>query len=65
MDLNVEVIQGDLLPSLRADFISVMETEVRAVLINEKVVIQTDAWVVRPSFDDFKTVITTALTSLR
>uniref|UniRef100_A0A3Q0QNI2 L1 transposable element RRM domain-containing protein n=1 Tax=Amphilophus citrinellus TaxID=61819 RepID=A0A3Q0QNI2_AMPCI len=63
--LDIEGIKRDLLLSLRADFVSMMKTEVRAVLESEMAVIQTEVRAMRAGFEDFKTAMKTDLTSLR
>ena len=63
--LDSEVVKSELLPSLRSDFVSMMKTEVRAVLESEMAAIRADVRAVRTGFEDFKSAMNMELTMLR
>lgn len=50
--------------SLRTDFVSIMKTEIRAVLESEMALIRADVHAMRTKFEDFKTTMNTELSTL-
>lgn len=62
---DTDAFKREFMSSIQAEFVTMMKSEVRAVLENEMASIKTDVHAIRAGFDEFKATISTEVAAIR